>query len=322
MRLRSVTTVSDLFHLRYGHSLELNALEQSSADDAINFVGRAARHNGVTARVRVVEHETPADPGTITVALGGQGGAGVAFLQPFPYYCGRDVMILTPKEAMCDNEKLWWVACISANRFRYGFGRQANKSLSGLELPNRDAIPSWVEDAKLDRFDGASDALTPSAPELPPFDQWKSFRYEDLFDIKKGNRLTKAELATGETPFIGAIDKNNGYRQLVTAAPNHDANTITVNYNGSVAEAFYQPEPYRASDDVNVLYPKFELNRYSALFICALIKQERFRFNYGRKWHVGRMVESLIKLPVTDQMQPDWGLITAYMKALPYSSAV
>lgn len=84
-------------------------------------------------------------------------------------------------------------------------------------------------------------------------------------------------MQTGSTPFIGAIDANNGQRQRVSAKPNHTGNTITVNYNGSVAEAFYQPVPFRASDDVNVLYPKFVLNQYIGMFLCTLIRQEKFR---------------------------------------------
>jgi hypothetical protein len=114
--------ISDLFTLQYGHSLELNRLEQSTAPDAVNFVGRAARNNGVTAKVTRISSEKPAPAGTISVALGGQGGAGVAFLQPFPYYCGRDVMILKARKPMTDQEKLWWATCITANRFRFGFG--------------------------------------------------------------------------------------------------------------------------------------------------------------------------------------------------------
>jgi hypothetical protein len=129
-----VPTISKIFTLEYGHSLELNRLEQSPAPDAVNFVGRAARNNGVTARVSRVQNLEPAPAGTVTVALGGQGGAGIAFLQPFPYYCGRDVMILTPKTKMAEQEILWWVICISANRFRFGFGRQANRTLKDLEL--------------------------------------------------------------------------------------------------------------------------------------------------------------------------------------------
>lgn len=251
---------------------------QLSADsDAVNFVGRAAKRNGVTARVKPIAGLPPAAAGSLTVALGGQGGAGVTFLQPFPFYCGRDVMILTAKAEMTDQEKLWWATCITANRFRFGFGRQANRSLPSLELPSQNAIPSWVKATNLDPFEDARGAVSEVAPGGLKPSAWHAFRYDTLFEIRKGKRLTKAAMQTGSTPFIGAIDANNGQRQRVSAKPNHTGNTITVNYNGSVAEAFYQPVPFRASDDVNVLYPKFVLNQYIGMFLCTLIRQEKFR---------------------------------------------
>jgi type I restriction enzyme M protein len=161
----------------------------------------------------------------------------------------------------------------------------------------------------------------PKADEKPlKFEEWGDFRYDAIFQIKKGKRLTKANMKEGTTPFIGAIDSNNGYRQFVSVEPNHPGNTITVNYNGNgVAEAFYQPQPYWASDDVNILYPKFELTPHIALFLCTLIRQEKFRFSYGRKWHLGRMNEAIIKLPTTPEGQPDWAFMESYVKALPFS---
>jgi hypothetical protein len=129
-------------------------------------------------------------------------------------------------------------------------------------------------------------------------------------------------MKVGHTPYIGAIDGNNGYRQLISTEPIHDGNTITVNYNGSVGEAFYQPEPYWASDDVNVLYPKFKMNKYSALFICAIIRKEKYRFNFGRKWHVERMRVSKIKLPIKSEGKPDYEFMERYIKCLPYSKVI
>jgi hypothetical protein len=167
-----VATVSDLFHLRYGHSLELNRLVQSGEKSAINFVGRAARNNGVTARVTRIAHLQPADGDTISVALGGQGGAGVAFLQPQPYYCGRDVMILTAMSHMTENEKLWWAMCITANRFRFGFGRQANRTLGSLSLPDPSKLPAWVHVASVNRFLGAESVKVDGLIALPSTDKW------------------------------------------------------------------------------------------------------------------------------------------------------
>lgn len=317
-----MTLISDLFSHRYGHSLELNRLEKATGDGTVNFVGRAARGNGVTARVRRVEGVEPAKAGCITVALGGQGGAGVAFLQPFPFYCGRDVMILTPLVSMTEQELLWWVTCISANRFRFGFGRQANKTLPSLVLPSSTMIPDWVSSGDLGQFDDMRSAKSSKSVELPHIDTWKPFKIEKLFDIEKGARLTKQAMNAGQTAFVAAIDSNNGVRQAVDIEPNHKGNTITVNYNGSVAEAFYQPSPYWASDDVNILYPKFPLNPSIGLFICTLIRREKFRFSYGRKWHLDRMNEAVLRLPVGQDGEPDYALMKRYIDALPFSRTI
>ena len=98
---------------------------------------------------------------------------------------------------------------------------------------------------------------------------------------------------------------------------------ITVNYNGNgVAEAFYQSEPFRASDDVNVLYPKFDLDPQLALFLCTLIRAEKYRFSYGRKWALDRMIDSTVRLPVRSNGEPDWTSMRDYIKSLPYSKNV
>jgi hypothetical protein len=41
---------------------------------------------------------------------------------------------------------------------------------------------------------------------------------------------------------------------------------------------------------------------------------------YGRKWRPIRMPSSIIRLPVTQQGNPDWDFMEGYMKKLPYSS--
>ena len=54
-----------------------------------------------------------------------------------------------------------------------------------------------------------------------------------------------------------------------------------------------------ASDDVNVLYAKdfWELNQYIAMFIITVIKANKYRFGYGRKWTLEKMKDTVIKLP-------------------------
>ncbi|HBM2968423.1 TPA: restriction endonuclease subunit S [Klebsiella michiganensis] len=313
--------INDLFHLEYGHSLELNRLEQSTAANSVNFVGRAARNNGVTARVAPISNIQPAPAGAITVALNGQGGAGVAFLQPFPFYSGFHIMVLTPKKPMTDQEKLWWVMCITANRFRFGFGRQANRTLKNLNLPEPKMTPDWVHTANPDAYQGVRSPASGHPVGALTVSSWKTFTLQNLFTIRKGQRLTKANMLPGTIPYIGASDTSNGVTAHIGQDPIHRGGTISVSYNGSVAEAFYQPVDYWATDDVNVLYPKgFTLTPSTALFICTIIRMEKYRFNYGRKWHLERMRETVIRLPATAAGAPDWDFMEKYIKTLPYSS--
>lgn len=154
----------------------------------------------------------------------------------------------------------------------------------------------------------------------PQTQGWKFFTLGDLFDLKKGKRLTKANMKEGQLPFIGSIDNNNGVSAYVGQKAIHKGNTITVNYNGSVAEAFYQPDDFWASDDVNVLYPKFKLTPKIAIFMTTIIRLEKYRFNYGRKWHLERMKQSPIMLPVTKSEDPDWKFMASYIDSLPFGS--
>lgn len=310
--------VSDLFDIKYGDSLELSRLEKD--DCGINFVSRTAKNNGVSAKVKRIPGIEPTPANTITVAL--SGSVLETFLQPEPFYSGYHIFCLTPKVELSDTEKLFYCACIRANQYRYNYGRQANRTLAELLIPSREEIPTWVNKSNVQSFEGANQPFTKE--QTPDIDTrtWEWFKIEDLFEIKKGKRLTKAKMKKGNVPFIGSIDSNNGYREYIGQKPIHKGNTITVNYNGSVAEAFYQPQPFWASDDVNVLYPKFGMNQYIALFIVSLIKLERYRFNYGRKWHMERMKEARIKLPVTSDGEPDYEFMEEYIKSLPYSSSI
>jgi len=153
--------------------------------------------------------------------------------------------------------------------------------------------------------------------------KWRWFRLDELFRLTKGKRLTTFNMVQGDIPFIGSSAFNNGITAFVDVNHHiHPGNTITVAYNGSVGEAFYQPVDFFACDDINVLYPEFDLNRHIAMFLITMIKHEKYRFGYGRKWHLERMGESQIKLPVNAKSQPDWQFMENYIRSLPYGDLI
>jgi hypothetical protein len=308
-----------IFDIKYGNSLELINLQQCLIDDAdaINYVSRTEKNNGVSAFVkRTIEYEENA-ANTISVAV--SGSVLSTFLQPKPYYTGFHIFVLTPKREMDQIELLFYCQCIKANKYKYNYGRQANRTLKDILIPNR--IPNELKQISLE---------TVTVPDIKSVtnrvididtDKWEFFELDDLFTLKKGKRLTKEDMEVGETPFIAAIDSNNGWRQFIDQPALHSGNTITVNYNGSVAESFYQPVPFWASDDVNVLYPKFQMSIYMAVFIITVIKQEKYRFNFGRKWHLERMSKSAIKLPSVNN-KPDFSFMEKFIKSLPFSASL
>lgn len=314
--------VSDIFDVRYGHSLELNALEPANAGEGVAFVSRQMGNNGISAFVAPVSDLEPAPAGDISCALGGNGVL-TTYVQEAEFYCGRDVAVLRPKTPLTKQEIIYYCMCIKANRYRFNYGRQANKTLSKLLVPSADEIPDWVNKANLDKLAGMRDALDPAtAPKLTDR-KWAEFTYSALFDIERGKGPRKSTLTeTGSTPFITSTDRNNGLTGYTPQSPHHAGNVITVNRNGSVAEAFYQPSPFATTEDVHVFAPKFDLSKYIAMFLTPLIRMEKYRFSYGRKWGLARMNASLIRLPVTAKGDPDWAFMEAYIKSLPYSKSI
>lgn len=82
----------DIFHVKYGVNLELNACEESNDNDAVNFVSRTGDNNGVSAKVRKIDSVNVQKAGLITVA--GGGSVLSTFVQPDDFYSGRDLYTL------------------------------------------------------------------------------------------------------------------------------------------------------------------------------------------------------------------------------------
>lgn len=315
--------LNEIFDVAYGSKLDLNKMIYlKTSDGGVNFVGRSSKNHGVSAIVAPLPEVMPYETGLITVALGGTKLLS-SFIQEKPFYTAQNVAVLRPKEPMTFAEKLFMCLSIRHNRFRYcAFGREANRTLRNLLVPEKEEFPDWITNQKPETIDAISRPVIPSTIFSIDFTEWYLFQLKSLFDIKKGKRLTKANQSIGTTPYIGAIEYNNGISSYIGQEAIHTGGTISVTYNGSVAEAFYQPIPFWATDDVNVLYPKFNLTPAIALFITTLIRQEKYRFNYGRKWHMERMKESCIRLPVKPDGTPDWDFMEQYIKSLPYSSQI
>ncbi len=172
--------------------------------------------------------------------------------------------------------------------------------------------------------------------DLIDISDWKEFAFRDIFEIRKGFYNKKPEqLDKGDIPFLGATDSNNGVTGWYTldeiktstktgVEPNSPltsklfpGNAVCVTNNGSVGHAYFQPQQFTCSHDVNPLYRKDgEFNVYTGLFVATVIMHDKYRWQYGRKWRPARMISSKMRLPATASGDPDWQFMEDFIKSL------
>ena len=148
--------------------------------------------------------------------------------------------------------------------------------------------------------------------------EWKVFTLEDIFNILPGKRLEKRNMTTGDRPFIGASDSNNGLTAYCgNVNESLDKNVLGINYNGSVCEAFYHAYECIFSDDVKRFHLKHHAdNKLVLLFMGVVIRQQKVKYQYAYKFNEQRMRRQVIMLPVTEDGKPDYQFMEDYISEL------
>lgn len=148
--------------------------------------------------------------------------------------------------------------------------------------------------------------------------EWKEFRIGDYFKVEYGKFHAKDELGTGTVNYITTSGFNNGITNTCEDAT-HQGNCITVASDGAMGASFYQEEAFTTSNIVSTLTPLSHtpLNKYNALFLCAIIFAKRTEFGWlGFKMSVDRVRNLNVKLPSTPNGDPDWVYMEFYMANL------
>jgi hypothetical protein len=312
--------VSDLFDIKNGNGYELINMDETNQDErySCNFISRTEKSNGVSARVELTDVE-PFPANTITVAVGGSVLA--TFLQSEPYYTGFHIQILIPKKDYSDVEMLFYAYCIRQNKYRYNYGRQANKTLKNIEIP--ESMPEEWRKLSISKINTLkSNPILNQEIELN-IRNWKSFNILDYFDIigSKTTPITELlEYGSGNWPFVTTQATNNGIEGFYDYYT-EEGNVLTVD-SAVLGYCSYQPLQFSASDHVEKLIPKFEMNKYHAIFLVTILNKEQYRYNYGRKASQTRLKERSIKLPANSAGEPDWEYMESYIKSLPYSKSI
>lgn len=324
----------------YGKNKQYNTREQKPKEGFIPVVSGITVNNGINyyTNDELLPDEIFAD--SLTISTRGEYSGTVTYHDGV-FGLANNILVMVTPQTWSRNAKLYLGTLISKLGYGgyNGYPRKETLKKDEISLPvnkqgdiDFEAIEQYMQELELKRVRkiesyieaaGFNDCSLTSQEKqaLEKLStgglRTKAIKLSSLFSIKKGKRLTKADMIEGDINFIGATSQNNGITAKISNDKYlHPENTITVTYNGSVGEAFYQVDPFWASDDVNVLYPKFSLNESLAIyFLAPLIKKGR-AYGYAYKWTKDKMESDSIQLPVTADGSIDYAFMENYINAI------
>lgn len=122
--------------------------EQTPDSNGINFVSSSGKNDGMIRRVKYNPKNKLYRKGSITVPL--KGSVLMAYVQPEDFYVAHQIAVLTPIKPMTLEKKQYYCLCIRQNIYKYNYGRQADKTLKDLELP--DKVPDFVNEENFQKI--------------------------------------------------------------------------------------------------------------------------------------------------------------------------
>lgn len=146
------------------------------------------------------------------------------------------------------------------------------------------------------------------------FDNYKRYLLISFFsDFEKGKSGRNINLPPGDLPLISTSESQNGIMSFVdrdSVSKVYSAGIVTISSNGGSCCAFYHDYETAVNGDVFVCNLKEAYNsKEIGIYLCAAINNEKWRFNYYRKFNLVQLNKLRISLPV-NQLNPLKGLIS------------
>ncbi len=328
-------TVADLFEIINGKGITTEEIENNPGN--FEAVQSGEGNNGVMGCISKSycrnKGYSYCEEACLTVARSGTSGY-VSFHEN-GCVVGDSAKILLLREQKAKSTKvyLFLQTLLSANRFKYTYGRKVTEDLYSktiIKLPvtaNGEPDWRWMEsyiDSLRSEHLTTNNAVTVKSRSLTTSD-WQEFGVNDLFDsIYKVASYHDDELTNSRAcdenaiAYVTRTDQDNGVKSLVCSiglTNIESGNAIVVGDTTSTIS--YQPNPFVAGEHIIAARANW-LNKYTGLFVTCLLKRERYRYSYGRAYKLDLIRNTKIKLPATPDGKPDWQYMENYIKSLPY----
>jgi len=245
------------------------------------------------------------------------------------YFSDDNVHTLIPKFDK-DNiyVMLFMLTILRQSDYKYAYGRQLRikrLELEKIKLPvDKDGNPDWefMENYMKSvsgeiKFNRVIKKINPNKIGTK---KWKRFVVGDLFknNLQRGMRLIEADRIKGDLMYYSASKNDNGLTDMISNPLFVERDSLIYSTFG---DCFYVDGEFTASDEITLLKHQ-KMNKYSGLFIATILKENKYKYGFGRKAFLGKLINDTIKLPQDKDGNPDWQFMEDYIKSLPYSKAL
>lgn len=147
--------------------------------------------------------------------------------------------------------------------------------------------------------------------------EWRRFFIKDIFSIENCKCSKVSSLSLGDTPYVGATNRNNGVllfvkkdEEFMTAG---NCIAFICDGEGSIGYSIYKGEDFIGSTTVKVGRNKY-LNKYNSMFITTISDRVRSKYNFGFKRNEKHLKKEILQLPVDSEGNPNWQFMEDYIK--------
>lgn len=331
--------VDNLFHVINGKGITKEELSEHPGD--LDVVQSGENNNGVIGKTNIdycieKRYSFCTEP-CLTIARSGSAG----FVSFHDKGCvvgdSAKILLLKNENARTRNVYLFMLTLLSANRFKYSYGRKVTTPLCRntiIKIPVKNDIPDWrfmedyIESLKHKPITTHNLKNTISPPQIH---SWKEFRFGDLItDIYRSAPINKEEIILSNAiehsvRYITRTATDNGCEALalrdeISEDIVEKGNAISI--GDTTATCFYQEKEFITGDHIVVVRADEWMNKYTALFVLTLLQKEQFKYSYGRAFLMDQIKNTLIKLPINEVGDPDWKYMEEYIKSLPFGDRI
>lgn len=318
--------LTDIFNVKKGNQNNMDGLEKGD----IPLVSAKKNSNGYKAFVSCAKNKLYKGP-CITINNDGDGGAGLAYYQPYDMAVDSHVTVLYPKEELNKYVLLFLARCLTEQSDMFNHGRSLNNTrikkfmfmvpVGDENKPDYSFMGTYIKELYQEKVAEYTSFAKNAVSNLQYVEvvpliekEWQEYKIFDIFNtLQRGKRLTKKQQITGRIPYISSKQFSNGVDNFISndKGVRKFSSCLSLANSGSVGSCFYHPYEFVASDHITHL-KNSSFNSFIYLFLATVINRLSDKYSFNREINDKRILREKILLPKNQEGTPDYDYMEQY----------